>query len=234
VSVVPEVPVQGAWTVLTVRVPTESPTASTVRVEVTFPVETPVPAVRTTHEPGWESHVTVEDLAEPVEDAAHGRTFTQTVTSVVWEATDPATAVAPGEFRDFSVQAGPLPAVPELVLPTVQTYDDGTQVRWIERTVDGGRPEHPAPVVALDPAAEAAVVAAGAAHHGTPAAAGEVGTRDGSGWLPLLALVAALLALVTAAASWRRRPAPSPPAQAGSDAPDPPDAVVTLLPFVER
>ncbi|MFF2269118.1 YcnI family protein [Cellulosimicrobium cellulans] len=216
VSVVPEDPVQGAWTILSVRVPTESETASTVRVEVTFPLDTPVPAVRTTDEPGWTATVTVEDLPEPVVDSAHGRTFTQAVTSVVWETSDPRSAIAPGEYREFEVQAGPLPTVPELVLPTVQTYDDGTQVRWIERSVGGADAEHPAPVVALvDPAAADPATggtATGSAHHAgtaavppsTPTSASTV--TSGSAVPALVALVVSLAALVAAGAAWRRRP----------------------------
>ncbi|WP_167551038.1 YcnI family copper-binding membrane protein [Cellulosimicrobium cellulans] len=222
VSVVPEDPVQGAWTILSVRVPTESETASTVRVEVTFPLDTPVPAVRTTDEPGWTATVTVEDLSEPVVDATHGRTFTQAVARVVWETSDPQAAIAPGEYREFEVQAGPLPTVPELVLPTVQTYDDGTQVRWIERSVGGAHTEHPAPVVALvDPSSTGPAddgTTAATAHHAGAAAVPpssptttSTGTVTSGSALPgLVALVVSLAALVAAGAAWRRRPVAGP------------------------
>ena len=45
----------------------------------------------------------------------------------------------PGEFDVFSVSAGPLPTdVNSISLPALQTYSDGSVVRWIEPQVAGG------------------------------------------------------------------------------------------------
>ncbi|MDQ2708601.1 MAG: YcnI family protein [Actinomycetota bacterium] len=61
------------------------------------------------------------------------------------------TRLGPTEFADFTVSMGRLPDdVNELVMPTVQTYDDGTVVRWDQPEVPGAEePEHPAPTLKL-------------------------------------------------------------------------------------
>ena len=63
----------------------------------------------------------------------------------------PRAASNPGQFDLFTVSAGPLPTKPsKLEFKAVQTYSDGTIVRWIEPTVKGTpEPEHPAPTLTL-------------------------------------------------------------------------------------
>ncbi|MFF2623175.1 YcnI family copper-binding membrane protein [Oerskovia jenensis] len=234
-TAVAESPVQGGWSIVSVRVPTESETASTVRIEVAFPLDTPVPAVRTSPLPGWTATVRLEDLPEPVTNP-HGGQYTQAVSRVVWEATDPAAAIGPGEYGEFTVQAGPLPAVGELVLPTIQTYDDGTESRWIDRSTDGTEAEHPAPSITL--AAEVGT-AGGAGAAGTAGAAGpadaahhvstgpdvlagdELASVAGIAVVALVALAGALVALVAVALVWRRSEAGRTPSDGSSVPPDP-------------
>ena len=234
-TAVAETPVQGGWSIVSVRVPTESETASTVRIEVAFPLDTPVPAVRTSPLPGWTATVRLEDLPEPVTNP-HGGQYTQAVSRVVWEATDPAAAIGPGEYGEFTVQAGPLPAVGELVLPTIQTYDDGTESRWIDRSTDGTEAEHPAPSIALAAevgppgtngaaGAAGAAGASGAAHHvstGPDGLAGdEVASVAGIAVVALVALAGALVALVAVALVWRRSEAGTTPSGRRPVRPDP-------------
>ena len=71
--------------------------------------------------------MTKVSLNPPIE--SHGRTITEAVGTVTWTA-DRGTRIGPGEFVDFPLSLGPLPEVDRLVLPAVQTYDDGEVVAW--------------------------------------------------------------------------------------------------------
>jgi hypothetical protein len=65
---------------------------------------------------------------------------------VVWTA-DAAHLIGPNEYQTFSISVGVLPeAGTELVLPSAQTYTDGSVVKWDQKTVEGqAEPENPAP-----------------------------------------------------------------------------------------
>lgn len=168
---------QGGYTVVTMRVPNESDTAGTVRLEVTLPAEHPITSVRTTPVPGWTAVVTKAPLDPPVE--RHGRTITEVARTVTWTA-DPGIRIGPGEFLEFPLSLGPLPTdTGALVLPAVQTYDDGEVVAWDQPPVDGAEPERPAPVVTLTPAVQPVAAVAGAA----PAADGTARWLGGAGLL---------------------------------------------------
>jgi uncharacterized protein YcnI len=144
---------QGDYAVIALRVPTESDSAGTVKLQVTLPTDTPISSVRTTPRPGWTATMTKVPLNPPVE--RNGRTLTEAINTVTWTA-DPGTRIGPGEFADFPLSLGPLPEVDRLVLPAVQTYDDGEVVAWDQAsTPDGAEPERPAPTVSLSPAAVA-------------------------------------------------------------------------------
>ena len=183
---------QGGYGVLTFRVPTESATASTTKVSVAFPADTPIASVSTQPVPGWTATVRTAKLSQPVTtDDGSVDTY---VSSVTWTADSRADAIAPGEFQQFSVSAGPLPKVAELVLPTTQTYSDGTVVNWNERSADAAaEPAHPAPVLTLSAAAAATPTSTAPAHSDSPAA-----------WPGWVGLVAGCAALVVAAAALAR------------------------------
>jgi uncharacterized protein YcnI len=124
VTVQPGEAVQGNYTKLTFRVPNESDTAATVKLEVELPAS--IDGARTKPVPGWTATV-------------DGRT-------IRWEGG----RVEPGQFQEFDISVGPLPEVDQLVFKAVQTYSDGSEARWIEETVDGEEePERPAPVLSL-------------------------------------------------------------------------------------
>lgn len=136
---------EGGYGVLTFRVPTESDTASTTELAVTFPDDTPIISVSTQPKPGWTVQVVKKSLPTPQKDD-DGNEITQYVSQVIWKAQTPQAAIAPGSFDTFSVSAGPLPDKATLSLPAQQTYSDGTVVNWNEKTVSGqAEPEHPAP-----------------------------------------------------------------------------------------
>lgn len=149
----------GGYSVVTFRVPTESDTAGTVALQVSLPPEHPITSVRTTPRAGWTAALTRRPLDPPIE--SHGRTITEVVSSVTWTA-DPGVRIGPGEYADFPLSLGPLPTgTDRLVLPAVQTYDDGEVVAWDQQPgPDGAEPERPAPVVELVAADAPAVTTA--------------------------------------------------------------------------
>ena len=64
-------------------------------------------------------------------------------------------------YQDFDISAGPLPAAGTVALPAVQTYSDGTVVRWDQPNPSGGaEPEHPAPELVVTTAAAVGAVLA--------------------------------------------------------------------------
>lgn len=138
---------QGGYGVITFRVPTESDTAGTVGLRVQLPEETPFASVRTTPMPGWTANLTRVAVDPPVDNG--GQEITEAVSVVTWTA-GAGTRIGPGEYAEFSLSVGPFPEVDSLVFKAIQTYDDGSEVAWIEETVEGqGEPEYPAPVLAL-------------------------------------------------------------------------------------
>ncbi|MEV4613082.1 YcnI family protein [Kitasatospora sp. NPDC049258] len=153
VTVQPGTAAQGAYTAVAFRVPDESDTASTTKLEVTLPADHPVASVATRPLPGWTATVEKTRLATPLK-TDDGDEITEAVSKITWAA-DPNAKVAPGQFQDFEVSLGPLPTdTDRIVFKALQTYDDGTVVRWIEEGKDGQpEPEHPAPTLTLTKAA---------------------------------------------------------------------------------
>jgi periplasmic copper chaperone A len=211
VTVDPTTATQGGYSRIVLRVPTESDTASTVKLDVFLDMAHPIASVATMPVPGWSVRVTTAKLAKPLIND-DGDEVTQAVSEIVWTVNSPASAIKPGEFEEFALSLGPLPDVPSLAFKALQTYSDGTVVRWIDATPAGGpEPEHPAPVLTLLPAGTgAASPDAGAA---APAATAAAASTSGSNASAMtLAIIGGLLGLVGAvlggAAYARSRPAP--------------------------
>ena len=193
--------VAGETAVLTFKVPTESDTASTTKVAVQFPTAAPIASVLVRPTPGWTARAVTGKLATPIKND-DGDTVTEAVTEIDWSADSAATAIKPGEFQEFVVQAGPMPNVATLRFAAIQTYSDGSVVKWIESPAPGSttEPEHPAPVLTLS-------VAAGASS--APATATKSGSSDtGATVLAVIALVVAAGALGTAYVGRAKRAAP--------------------------
>jgi uncharacterized protein YcnI len=151
VTVNPKEETQGGYARVAFRVPNESDTASTTKVEVFLPEKSPIASVSTMAVPGWTVAVTRGKPATPVK--AHGADVAEVVTKLTWTAS-PAAVIKAGQFQEFPVSLGPLPEVDRLVFKSLQTYSDGTVVRWIEEPVAGGEePQNPAPVLTLAKAA---------------------------------------------------------------------------------
>ncbi|GAA1992166.1 YcnI family protein [Kitasatospora viridis] len=160
VTVQPGTATQGGYTAVAFRVPDESDTASTVKLEVTLPADHPISSVNTQPLPGWTVQVDKSQLPAPVK--TEGGSITSAVSKITWTA-DQTGKIGPGQFQEFKVSLGPLPAdADQLVFKALQTKDDGTVVRWIDEAKDGQpEPAHPAPVLHLTKAAATASPAAG-------------------------------------------------------------------------
>lgn len=147
ITVDPKEATQGGYGRFAFRVPNESDTESTTKVEIFLPENAPLGSVSTMLVPGWTAVVEKRTLDEPVE--VHGSQLSEAVSKVTWTA-EPEAAIAPGTFQEFPVSVGPLPTVDTMVFKSLQTYSDGTIVRWIdEPTADGVEPAQPAPVLEL-------------------------------------------------------------------------------------
>lgn len=213
---------QGGYSVLTFRVPTESETASTVGLSITFPTETPIASVSTQPKAGWTAKVTMAKLATPI--TTDDGKVTDYVSTVAWRADRASDGIKPGEFDTFAVSAGPLSAVAALSFPALQTYSDGTSVNWNEASANGAEPEHPAPTVALAAAASSSASAtptpsdqgsASSARATAPAVSSTSAAATGSSAWGIGGLVAGVLALIIAIAALARTSRRHPRAREG-------------------
>ncbi|MGT2426215.1 YcnI family protein [Amnibacterium kyonggiense] len=184
--------VRGGYGVLTFRVPTESATASTTEILITFPTSTPIASASIQPVPGWTATVTTEQLAKPI-TTDDGR-VTTAVSKIDWKADSAGHGIEPGQFQEFAVSAGPLPDAATVAFPTLQTYSDGTTVNWNETSSGSAEPEHPAPVLALAASSDGTgpTVAATAAT-ADPSSAATAGLAVG-----IIGIVVAVIALVVA------------------------------------
>lgn len=132
------------------RVPTESDTASTTKVTIDLPKDTPFAFVSSRAKPGWKVSMKKIKHDEPVK--AGGFEVTETVSQVTWTA-QKGNGIEPGQFDEFALSVGPFPDEPgaEIVFAATQAYSDGSTVAWDEPTPKSGEePEHPAPTLTLD------------------------------------------------------------------------------------
>ncbi|TCO46620.1 YcnI family protein [Actinocrispum wychmicini] len=185
--------VQGASAEIAFRVPTESTTASTVKLKVAFPADHLVESVRVLPHAGWTYTVTTAPIQPVAQHAGHGVASSQTINEIEWTA-GPGVGIKPGEYDEFRISAGPLPDTDTLVFKAVQTYDNGEVSRWIDLPT-AEEPEHPAPVLTLAATSRAAAAVP------TPSA-----TTPLVWWAVGVAGVALLLAIGAVALVLRGRP----------------------------
>lgn len=222
VTVNPGTATAGGYAKLTFRVPTESDTASTVKIRIALPTDHPFASVSTQPVPGWTASRETIAYNPPLE--AGKFTLDEATSAVTWTADD-GVGVKPGEFQEFSLSVGPVPDVPSLVFPATQTYSDGTVVEWKDVAAAGVDPhslDHPAPVLTIT-AADAHSDGHDAASSVKPA-----GTDAAAELLGAVALVLAAVALVIAALAYRRSRTSAPrsgTARTDDDAAPAPDAV---------
>jgi uncharacterized protein YcnI len=206
VTVNPSTATQGGYTKVTFRVPDESDTASTTKLEVNLPTATPIASVSLKPLAGWTATTEKTKLATPIVDDDGGQ-ITEAISKITWTA-DAASAIKPGYFQEFDVSLGPLPKTDKVIFKALQTYSDGTVVRWIdEPSTDGSEPEHPAPVLTLAAAGQTDVPAAAAAP-AVSTTAEESGSGNGT-WFGLAGLVLGLAGLVAGLLAYRRTATPA-------------------------
>lgn len=160
VTVNPDTAAPGSYSKLTFRVPNESATATTVKVEIGLPNDTPFASVRAKDTPGWTVEITRTQLDAPVTQG--DITLDDAVTGIVFTADAGTEGIGVDKFAEFDISVGPVPDVPDILFTATQTYSDGSVVQWNEpATADGSEPEHPAPVLT--------VAGESADHHGAAA-----------------------------------------------------------------
>ena len=146
VTVQPSTAVKGASDqTFSFRVPNEKTNANTTEVQVYFPTADPIASVLVAPTPGWTASITSVKLATPIQ------TDDGAITNAVSEITWTGGKIAPGYYQDFTVDMGQLPSnTGSLTFKALQTYSDGTIVRWIQNEVPGQpEPANPAPVLTL-------------------------------------------------------------------------------------
>ncbi|MER6592210.1 DUF1775 domain-containing protein, partial [Micromonospora purpureochromogenes] len=144
---------QGDAVEMTFVVPEERPGAHTEKIEVKLPPDAPIGEVYPLSVDGWAPLITSRDLDAPVA-GIHAPSVTTVTAAVVW--TRAAGKPQPGPAR-LALAMGPLPQTDRMSFEVVQTYSDGTVVRWADPA--GGA--HPAPTLALLPAAPGAATGHG-------------------------------------------------------------------------
>ncbi|GAB2990988.1 YcnI family copper-binding membrane protein [Nocardioides montaniterrae] len=194
VTVNPDTAEGGGYDKLTFRVPTESATASTTKVQVFLPADHPFGSVSVQPVAGWTYKVAEKKLATPL--TTDDGQVTQAVSQITWTAASKASAIKPGQFQEFGLSLGPLPDSGSLIFKALQTYSDGKVVRWIEPQVEGAaEPEHPAPTL---------TITSGADGSGTSTA--DSGGDSRSGWALGLSGLAVVIAAGGTALGLRRKP----------------------------
>lgn len=201
VTVHPNVVPAGSSSEVRLRVPNESGTASTTRVDVQLPPG--VTSVSVDPPAGWRAHITTHRLARPVRTE-------QGIDTEVTQVDFVGGRIAPGRFVDFPVVM-PIPGAvgAVLTLKALQAYSDGSVSRWI------GPPgsDEPAPTMRvsasggplLDVGTEGVPPAGTAQDRPSQPSAQGSGGGDGLAIAALVVSVLGLLAAGAALASSRRR-----------------------------
>ncbi|TNH26172.1 DUF1775 domain-containing protein [Micromonospora orduensis] len=148
-------------------VPEERAGTTTRQIEVRLPADAPVAEVYPMSVDGWAPRISSRTLDKPV-TGIHSSGVSTVTTAVTWVRVGEG---KPGPAR-LALSMGPLPQAEKLTFEVVQTYADGTVVRWAD--ADG---PHRAPVLTLLPAAAGGAGPVGHGGHGAPAA----GTANGAG-----------------------------------------------------
>ncbi|HEY0258302.1 MAG TPA: YcnI family protein [Lacisediminihabitans sp.] len=204
VTITPNTAPAGSYSLITFKVPTESATATTTRLEVDIPAATPFSSVSYVPVAGWTTQLVTERLPKPVPVA--GNELTEAVTKVIWTA-QPGFDIKQGQLQLFPLSVGSVPKTGRIVLSALQTYSDGSVVSW---TQTGSGAEHPAPVLYVDDAPPVAASAStpGPTVSAEPVAAATTGSSDTlARGLGVGGLVVGAVGIVLAVVATRRRTA---------------------------
>ncbi len=183
---------------ITFRVPVEKDNANTTKLVVALPTDTPIASVDVLPIAGWTHAEKVATLKKPI--VTDDGTINQAVSQITWTATNG--GLKPGEFGEFTFIAGQLPDTDKLIFPALQTYSDGTVVKWNQTAAVGStaEPDNPAPELDLTAASgsDSGSSAAPSASASAVAAPASTSTSKSS---TTGATVLAIIALVVAAAA---------------------------------
>jgi uncharacterized protein len=173
---------------LTFRVPVEKDVATTAFTLV-LPTDTPIASVDVAPIAGWTHTEQMSNLAKPIK--TDDGDITTAVTQVTWTAAK-GQGLKPGEFGAFTILAGQLPDVASIQFKALQTYADGSVVRWIQTAAPGSTdaPEFPAPTLQLAAASSDDKTTAA-----DPASSSSSSSNTGPVVLSIIALVLAAGAL---------------------------------------
>ncbi|RSN62133.1 MULTISPECIES: YcnI family copper-binding membrane protein [Actinomadura] len=176
VTVNPDAAEQGSWAKVSFRVPNERDDAATTKLQIDLPAEHPLRSVSVRPVPGWDVETEKTKLPQPVK--TESGTITEAVTRITWTGGK----IEPGQFQEFDVSFGPLPTgTDQMMFKAAQTYEGGEVVDWDQPTPENGaEPEHPAPVLALTPAASGSGHGADAELTATAADTGDADGADGT------------------------------------------------------
>jgi periplasmic copper chaperone A len=187
VRLLPEEAEAGAYTVLRVNVPNESPDSATTKVVVEFPPGFTYALYRPIA--GWSGDVKMTKSAKSIID---GKVTPARVTRVTWSAEERGAVIQPEQFEEFPI-AVQIPDRPgdTLTFKATQTYENGDVVRWV------GAPSSQAP------APQVLVTAAGEDQGGGVGedATAEEDSGDESGGLVIVALIVGILGLLVGTAA---------------------------------
>ncbi|MEU7927944.1 DUF1775 domain-containing protein [Micromonospora sp. NPDC049107] len=160
---------QGDAVRLEFSVPEERAGTTTKQVEIRLPAGAPVAEVYPMSVDGWAPRIDSKTLDKPVA-GIHSSGVSTVTTAVTWVRVGQG-ATGPAKL---ALSMGPLPQAERLTFEVVQTYADGTVVRWADA---GG--DHRAPVLTLLPAVPGAAGPAAHGGHGAPAAGGPAAGDSG-------------------------------------------------------
>ncbi len=184
------------------RVPNEEDTAHATKVRVNFSTTSPITNAGIRPVPGWTAQETMMTLPKPVD--IDNETVTTAVKSITWSAATGG-GIAPGEFQEFPIVVEGLPDnTGTLIMPAVQTYDNGDIVNWDQPSVAGQpEPEHPAPHLVLAASRDSGTAAAANTTSAAPPAAS---SSDGTArLLGIIGIVIAALGLGFGLGAFARR-----------------------------
>jgi uncharacterized protein len=166
---------------ITFRVPVEE-NAATIGLTIQLPLRTPIASVLVAPMTGWTHTQKTTKLAKPI--TTDDGEITSAVSQITWTAAKGG-GLQPGEFGAFTIIAGQLPDASSLTFKALQTYGNGTVVKWIQVAAPGAKdePEFPAPTLELRAATAA------------PAKSSSSSSNTGPVVLSIIALVVAAAAL---------------------------------------
>lgn len=185
---------------ITFRVPVEKD-SNTIGLTVQLPTATPIASVDVEPVAGWTHTEKSSKLAKPIH--TDDGDITSAVTEITWKAANG--GLIPGEFGAFTIIAGQLPDAKQIVFRALQTYADGSVVRWIQTAAPGSKDEPDFPAPTLDLAASSSSDAPPQTVSVAPSSSSSSSSNTGPVVLSIVALVLAAAALGLSVVSRARR-----------------------------